>query len=132
MESRLQIKCMNDEGRVHIQGISKDVQMGRDYGIAVKMRTTPAVSMWLNEQEACLKSAASDSVMYIPFRIYRYSNSVCQMFIPSTDIANHPNGAVMNLHPMSKSIQSLLVFADKAGLIEETKGTPYITRGEEE
>jgi hypothetical protein len=131
MESRLQVKCMNDEGRIHIQGISPDVEMGRDYGIAVKMRTTPAVSMWLNEQEPCLKSAASDGVWYIPFRIYRYSNSVCQMFIPSTDVANHPNGAVMNLHPMSKNIQSLLVFADKAGLIEDMIGTPYKT-GEEE
>ena len=131
MEGRLQVKCMNDEGRIHIQGISENIQMGRDYGIAVKMRTTPAVSMWLNEQEPCLRSAASDGVWYIPFRIYRYSNSVCQMFVPSTDTANHPNGAVMNLHPMSKNIQSLLVFADKAGLIEEMQGTPYQT-GEEE
>ena len=136
MEERMQIKCVNDEGRLHIQGVSNTVTDERGYGIAVKMRAPVDVTMWLGEQEPCLKSAASEGVMYIPFRIYRYTNKVCQVFIAGSP-ANHPNGAVMDVQPMSNQIKRLLTWADKAGLIEDIDGNPFspnkqITNEEEE
>lgn len=124
MEEGMQIKCKNDEGRIHIQGVSTVHQDERKYGMSVKMRCMEDTSMWLREQEPVLKSAASGTVMYIPFRIYRYTNKVCQMFIPGTP-ANHPSGAVLNVHPMSDQVKRLLTFAEKAGLIEDVDGEPY-------
>lgn len=130
---RMQIKCKNDDGRIHIQGVSSSVTDGRKYGMAVKMRVPADVTMWLNEQEPVLKSAASEGVMYTPFRIYRYSNKVCQLFIAG-DSANHPNGAVLEMQPMSKGVSRLLAWAHKAGLIEDVEGDPYVndTTTEEE
>jgi|TARA_R110000824_G_scaffold173409_4_gene351452 hypothetical protein len=132
MEERMQIKCVNDEGRLHIQGVSNTVTDERSYGIAVKMRAPVDVTMWLGEQEPCLKSAASEGVMYIPFRIYRYTSKVCQVFIAGS-ASNHPNGAVMDVQPMSNQIKRLLTWADKAGLIEDIDGNPFSpSKGEEE
>ena len=131
MEEGMQIKCKNDEGRIHIQGVSSKYQDGRNYGMSVKMRCMEDTSMWLREQEPVLKSAASGTVMYIPFRIYRYSNKGCQLFIPGTP-SNHELGAVLNVHPMSDQVKRLLTFAEKAGLIEDVEGEPYLPAGEEE
>ena len=66
MEEGMQIKCKNDEGRIHIQGVSSVYQDGRKYGMSVKMRCMEDTTMWLREQEPVLKSAASGTVMYIP------------------------------------------------------------------
>ena len=40
MEERLQVKCNYDDGLIHIQGVSKSVNQGREYGFATKVRTT--------------------------------------------------------------------------------------------
>ena len=126
MEERLQVKCNYDEGMMHIQGVSNDVNQGREYGFATKVRTTTEVSMWLRDQPAVMKSAASGTLAYTPFQIIRYSNKVPQIFIPGTP-GNHPSGAVLNMHPLSAGIKNLLQFAEKAGFIEESKEEPYTT-----
>ena len=116
MEERMQVKCNFDEGRLHIQGVSESYQQGRKYGMAIKMRTNATVSTWLREQPPVLKSAASGEVMYTPFNIYRYKDNTCQLFIPGTS-ANHPEGAVLDLHPKNTNVRALLEFAVKSGLI---------------
>ena len=129
---RMQVKCNFDEGRMHIQGVSGKVQQGREYGFAVKMRTTLPVSMWLREQPAVLESAASGELMYTPFQIYEYENKVCQMFVPGNSEFNHPQGLVLDLHPMSNQVQKLLRFAKAAGLTTQAPGEPYVSSEEEE
>jgi hypothetical protein len=126
MEERLQVKCNYDNGLMHVQGVSKTVNQGREYGFATKMRTTTEVSMWLKEQPPVLKSAASNTLAYTPFQIIRYSNKVPQLFIPGTP-ANHPNGAVLNLHPLSNGVKQLLSFAEKAGFIQDSDELPFTT-----
>jgi len=73
-----------------------------------------------------LKSAASNTLAYTPFQIIRYSNKVPQLFIPGTP-ANHPNGAVLNLHPLSNGVKQLLSFAEKAGFIVDSDELPFTT-----
>ncbi len=130
-EERMQIKCKYEEGLVHIQCISAKLQAGRKYGFTVKMRTDPAVSMWLREQPEVLDSAATGGTMYTPFRIYRYGNNVHQMYIPGTP-ANHPNGAVLDLHPSSDNVAQLLDYATKVGFVENAEGKPFVSGQEEE
>ena len=125
MEERMQVKCNFDEGRLHIQGVSKSHQQGRKYGMAIKMRTNPDVSAWLREQPPVLKSAASGEVMYTPFNIYKYKDNTCQLFIPGSS-ANHPEGAVLDLHPMNSNVRALLEFAVKSGLIVEVDKARYV------
>jgi|19_taG_2_1085344.scaffolds.fasta_scaffold00432_11 hypothetical protein len=124
-EERMQVKCNYDDELMHIQGVSGNTQMGREYGIAEKMRTTMEVSMWLREQPPVLKSAASGELLYTPFTIYRYANGVMQMFIPGTP-ANHPQGAMLGLHPLSEGVKRVLTFAKKAGFIQDTDTDPYV------
>ncbi len=128
MEERLQVKCNYDEGVMHIQGVSKSVNQGREYGFATKVRTTTEVSMWLREQPAVNLSAASNTLAYTPFQIIRYTNKVPQIFIPGTP-GNHPSGAVLNMHPLSVGVKNLLLFAEKAGFIEDSDEEPYTTDG---
>lgn len=130
-EERLQVKCVYDEEMMHIQGVSTSVQQGREYGFAEKIRTTMEVSMWLKEQPATLDSGASGERLYTPFTIYKYENGVCQMYIPGTP-GNHPQGAVLNLHPLSEGIKRLLNFAGKAGFIQDAEGVPYTVEKKEE
>ena len=132
-EERMQVKCNYDDEMMHIQGVSGKAQMGREYGIAEKVRTTMEVSMWLREQPPVLKSAASGELMYTPLSIYKYANGVCQMFIPGSP-CNHPQGAILGLHPLSLGVQRILSFATKAGFVQEVDGEPYVPseEGEEE
>jgi hypothetical protein len=130
METRMQVKCDYDEGRMHIQGVS-DVEDNRGYGHCVKIRTDVNVSMWLREQEPVLKSAASQELLYTPFTIYEYDNQVCQMFIPGS-ACNHPSGAVLDMHPLSSGVSSLLKWARASNLIEKKEGMPFASQEEEE
>ena len=130
METRMQVKCDYDEGRMHIQGVS-DIEDNRKYGHATKIRTDVNVSMWLREQEPVLKSAASQELLYTPFTIYEYDNQVCQMFIPGS-ACNHPNGAVLDMHPLSNGVSSLLKWARASKLIERKEGMPFASQEEEE
>ena len=130
-EERLQVKCVYDEEMMHVQGVSSTVQQGREYGFAEKVRTTMEVSMWLREQPAILKSGASGERLYTPFSIHRYENGVCQMYIPGTP-GNHPQGAVLNLHPLSEGVKRLLNFASKAGFMQDTEGKPYTVEKKQE
>ena len=132
MEQRMQVKCRYDDEMMHIQCISDNVNRGREYGMAVKVRTTADVSMWLREQTPTLRSAASGGEpTYTPFQIYRYPNKECQMFIPGTP-HNHPQGFVGNLHVVSEKIKDLLSFAAEAGFIEEAPGSPYTSETQEQ
>ena len=124
-EERLQVKCNYDDEMMHIQGISGKAQMGREYGIAEKVRTTLEVSMWLREQPPVLKSAASGELLYTPFTVYKYANGVCHMFIPGTP-GNHPEGAMLGLQPLSGGVKRVLSFANKAGFIQEVDTDPYV------
>jgi len=124
-EERLQVKCNYDDEMMHVQGISGKAQMGREYGIAEKVRTTMEVSMWLREQSPVLKSAASGELLYTPFTVYKYANGVCHMFIPGTP-GNHPEGAMLGLHPLSEGVKRVLSFAHKAGFIQEVDTDPYV------
>ena len=127
---RMQVKCKYDDEMMHIQCVSSKVQQGREYGMAIKLPTTADVSMWLREQEPTLVSAASGGApMYTPFTLYKYDSGDIQMFIPGSEI-NHAQGAVMNLHPLCDKMKKLLMFADKAGFIEQGVGKPYATGGE--
>ena len=130
METRMQVKCDYDEGRMHIQGVS-DIEDNRKYGHATKIRTDVNVSMWLREQAPVLKSAASQELLYTPFTIYEYDNQVCQMFIPGS-ACNHPNGAVLDMHPLSNGVSSLLKWARASKLIERKEGMPFASQEEEE
>ena len=129
METRMQVKCDYDEGRMHIQGVS-DIEDNRKYGHATKIRTDVNVSMWLREQEPVLKSAASQELLYTPFTIYEYDNQVCQMFIPGSS-CNHTNGAVLDMHPLSSGVSSLLKWARASKLIEKKEGMPFASQEEE-
>lgn len=126
-EERLQVKCNYDDELMHIQGVSGKAQMGREYGIAEKVRTTLDVSLWLREQPPVLKSAASGELLYTPFTIYRYANGVMQMFVPGTP-ANHPQGAMLGLHPLSEGVKRVLTFAKKAGFIQDVDDAPYVPK----
>lgn len=130
-EERLQVKCDNDDGRMHIQGVSNKYQQGREYGFAVKVRTTSDVSMWLRQQEPVLKSAASGELMYTPFKVYQYDNNICQIFIPGSP-CNHPQGAVLDMHPLSKQVEAILRFAKGAELIEKGEGEPFVSTADGE
>ena len=130
METRMQVKCDYDEGRMHIQGVS-DIEDNRKYGHATKIRTDVNVSMWLREQEPVLKSAASQELLYTPFTIYEYDNQVCQMFIPGS-ACNHANGAVLDMHPLSSGVSSLLKWARASNLIEKKERMPFASEEEEE
>ena len=130
MEARMQVKCDYDEGRMHIQGVS-DIEDNRKYGHATKIRTDVNVSMWLREQAPVLKSAASQELLYTPFTIYEYDNQVCQMFIPGS-ACNHANGAVLDMHPLSSGVSSLLKWARASKLIERKEGMPFASQEEEE
>jgi hypothetical protein len=130
-EERMQIKCNYEDELVHIQCVSGKLQAGRKYGFTVKMRTEPTVSMWLREQPPVLDSAASGTKMYTPFKIYRYANNVHQMYIPGTP-ANHPSGAVLDLHPSSENVMQLLDYATKVGFVENAEGDPFVSAKEEE
>lgn len=124
---RMQVKCNYDDETMHIQCVSKNVQRGREYGMAIKLPTTTDISMWLREQEPTLVSAASGGApMYTPFTLYKYNSGEVQMFIPGTEI-NHTQGAVMNLHPLCSKVKKLLSFADEAGFLEDAEGLPYTT-----
>lgn len=75
--------------------------------------------------------------MYTPFNIYKYKDNTCQLFIPGTS-ANHPDGAVLDLHPKNSNVRALLEFATKSGLIVEVEEDrwapvqePAATEGEE-
>mgnify|MGYP003137532524 FL=1 len=129
IERRMQVKCDYDDGRMHIQGVS-DVVGNRAYGCCVKIRTDVNVSMWLREQEPVLRSAASQELLYTPLTIYEYDNKVCQMFIPGSS-CNHPNGAVLDMHPLSDGVSSLLKWAKVSGLIEKAEGEPWMAQEEE-
>jgi hypothetical protein len=115
---------------MHIQGVS-DIEDNRKYGHATKIRTDVNVSMWLREQAPVLKSAASQELLYTPFTIYEYDNQVCQMFIPGS-ACNHPNGAVLDMHPLSNGVSSLLKWARASKLIERKEGMPFASQEEEE
>ena len=130
MNERMQVKCKYDDETMHIQCVSKNVQRGREYGMAIKLQTTADVSMWLREQEPTLVSAASGGApMYTPFTLYRYGNGEIQMYIPGSEI-NHPQGAVLNLHPLCGKVSKLLSFAEEAGFIENADGEPFTTGGD--
>tara|TARA_R110002020_G_scaffold168349_5_gene357094 strand:- start:102 stop:530 length:429 start_codon:yes stop_codon:yes gene_type:complete len=132
MEERIQVKCRYDDEMMHIQCVSEKVNRGREYGMAVKMRTTSDVSMWLREQTPTLRSAASGGEpTYTPCQIYQYPNKECQIFIPGTP-HNHPQGFVGNLHVLSEKVKSLLGFAAEAGFLEQAQGEPYSTTVEEQ
>jgi len=131
-EERMQIKCNYDIGRLHIQGVSKNVKRGRKYGIALKMRTADDVSLWLREQPAILKSAASGELMYIPFDVLRYADGVHQIFIKGSE-ANHPEGAMLDLQPLDQPIQQLIEFATEAEMVIDVVGPRYVPmNGDEE
>ena len=130
-EERMQIKCNYDIGRLHIQGVSKNVKRGRKYGIALKMRTADDVSLWLREQPAILKSAASGELMYIPFDVLRYADGVHQIFIKGSE-ANHPEGAMLDLQPLDQEIQRMIRFAEEANLVINIIGGRYTPAGSEE
>lgn len=132
-EERLQVKCIYDIGRLHIQGVSATVNHGRKYGMAIKMRTVDDVSLWLREQPAILKSAASGELMYIPFDLLRYDDGSYQMFIKGSE-ANHPDGAMLDLQPLDQSIQKLITFATEANMVIDFVGLRYtpVKGGEEE
>ena len=115
MNERMQVKCNYDEGRMHIQGTSKDVRHGRPYGFAIKMRTADDVTQWLRTQVPTLKSAASGETMYIPFDVLRYDDGTYQMFIPG-DEANHPDGAMLDLQPLDQTVKAMIAFANEANL----------------
>ena len=127
MEESMQVKCNFDEGRLHIQGVSGTYQQGRKYGMAIKMRTNADVSAWLREQPPVLKSAASGEVMYTPFNIYRYKDNTCQLFIPGSP-ANHPEGAVLDLHPKNSNVRALLEFGIKSGLIVDMETERWVPK----
>ena len=128
-EERMQVKCNYDDETMHIQCVSKTVQRGREYGMAIKLPTTTDVSMWLRQQEPVLVSAASGCApAYTPFSLYKYGNGEIQMFIPGSEI-NHKDGAVMNLHPLCEKVKKLLSFADAAGFIQDAEGEPYSKGG---
>jgi len=134
MEERMQVKCRYDDEMMHIQCISNEVNRGREYGMAVKVRTTADVSMWLREQTPTLRSAASGGEpTYTPLQIYQYPNKACQMFIPGTP-HNHPQGFVGDLVIESEKVQALVQFAADAKFLEKVEGEPYSTpiEGEEE
>ena len=132
-EERMQIKCNYDIGRLHIQGVSGSVKHGRKYGIALKMRTADDVSLWLREQPAILKSAASGELMYIPFDVLRYADGTHQMFIRGSE-SNHPEGAMLDLQPLDKPVQDMIVFATEANMVIDVIGPRYVPMkgGEEE
>jgi len=130
MEKRMQVKCDYDDGRMHVQGVS-DIEDNRKYGHATKIRTDVNVSMWLREQDPVLKSAASQELLYTPFAIYEYDNQVCQMFIPGSP-CNHENGAVLDMHPLSSGVASLLRWAKASDMIQKREGMPFASQEEEE
>ena len=129
MEKRMQVKCDYDDGRMHVQGVS-DIEDNRKYGHATKIRTDVNVSMWLREQDPVLNSAASQELLYTPFAIYEYDNQVCQMFIPGSP-CNHENGAVLDMHPLSSGVASLLRWAKASDMIEKREGMPFASQEEE-
>jgi hypothetical protein len=47
------------------------------------------------------------------------------MFIPGTP-GNHPEGAMLGLHPLSEGVKRVLSFAHKAGFIQEVDTDPYV------
>ena len=53
------------------------------------------------------------------------------MYIPGTP-GNHPQGAVLNLHPLSEGVKRLLNFASKAGFMQDTEGKPYTVEKKQE
>tara|TARA_Y100000114_G_scaffold128034_1_gene124934 strand:+ start:821 stop:1303 length:483 start_codon:yes stop_codon:yes gene_type:complete len=117
----MQVKVEYDSGEseMHVQCVTKEVVMGRNrhYGYSVKIKPHEQFFQWLREQDAVLRSAASDRLLYTPFELIEYQNGDIQMYVPGKP-ANHPQGAVLDLSPSDERVKNLIVFAKKAGLIK--------------
>ena len=93
---KMQVKVEYDSGEteMHVQCVTKEVVFGRNrhYGYAVKIKPDEQFFQWLREQDAVMRSAASDRLLYTPFELIEYQNGDIQMYVPGKP-ANHPQGA---------------------------------------
>lgn len=109
---------------MHIQGIGP-VNVNRDYGLSIEMRSPVDVTEWLEKQEPTNKSAASgNSVYYISATVHSDETQENGMWmLIHGDNFNHQDGMALGLDLNSPQSKTLIDFAHQCMMVTPAEAT---------
>lgn len=128
--TRLQVRTKFNHRTMHIQGIGP-LEVNREYGLSIDLRTPDEVVDWLAEQAPKQKSAASGDDLYIELIVRKYpsvdEDEPYQFYIVGDYKLNWGEGAILDCNTKSFPVMSVIDFANQCGLVRECEGTPINT-----
>ena len=118
---------------MHIQ-ILGSINVNREYGYASELRAPEAVIEWLAKQEPVLKSAASDTLLYVKAEVIKFSDKTNALLILGTPL-NNASGCLLGVNPESPVVIQMFDYASQADQVipmNKEHAMSFTIGGEEE